>query len=96
MAVIARLRGGEWFNFLSTHYPEMAEAVHTFYTKYYMKNIKIISDDDVEFCLLNYFHWKLSGHYGASRILTPEHRKMFDIAFNNSYNVLAELRRVFP
>ncbi len=93
MAVIARLRGGEWFNFLSTHHPEMAEAVQIYYTYYHLSQVQIINDYNVLYCLLLYFHRSLNGYRG---VLTPEHRKMFEIADNNSDNVRSELRRVFP
>ncbi len=93
MAVIARLRGGEWFNFLSTHHPEMAEAVQIYYTYYHPSQVRIINDYDVIHYLSFYINTILNGYRGD---LTPEHRKMFEIADNNSDNVRSELRRVFP
>jgi len=95
MAGTAPLQGGVWFNYLCNHYPEMAQAVRTFYTEYYREYIATISDDDVSFCLLNYFNWVLRRLYGVHTILTPEDREMFEIALNNSDFVYSELTSVF-
>ncbi len=89
----APLDGTSLYDYLRTHYPEMAESVRIYYEEYHSSHIQMINDYDVINYLSLYINTILNG---SRRVLTPEHRKMFEIADNNSDNVLSELRRVFP
>ncbi len=89
----APLDGTSRYDYLRTHYHEMAESVRIYYEEYHSSHIQIINDYDVIHYLSFYINTILNG---GRRVLTPEHRKMFVIALNNSDNVRSELTRVFP
>jgi hypothetical protein len=93
MAVSAPLDGSQRYDYLSTHYPEMAESVRIYYEEYHSSHVRVIIDYDVMAYLSFYIDMILNGHRGD---LTPEHRKMFEIADNNSNTVRSNLRSVFP
>ncbi len=92
MAVSAPLDGSQRYDYLSTHYPEMARSVSIYYEEYHHSYVGVINDYDVMVYLQYYIDTILNGSRGD---LTLEHQQMFEIALNNSNTVLSNIRSKF-